>query len=59
MEDAIYKEMYLILFRAMDDAIKNLEQQNYERAKELLIAAHQQAEDVYITADTNEDPCIP
>ena len=48
-----YKELYSILFNAITDAIEQLGNENYGTAKELLIAAQQKTEDLYINA---EDP---
>ena len=45
-----YKAMYFQLFNAISDALAAQEQQNYGQAKELLIAAQQQAEERYIEA---------
>lgn len=47
-----YKKMYLLLFSAITDALEQMEQQNYGTAKDLLIAAQQQAEEIYITAES-------
>ena len=46
-----YEKMYHLLFNAITDALQQLEQQNYGSAKDLLIAAQQQAEEIYITAE--------
>ena len=46
-----YEKMYHLLFNAITDALEQLEQQNYGSAKDLLIAAQQQAEEIYITAE--------
>ena len=43
-----YKAPYLILFNAITDALKQLEGQNYGKAKELLIEAQQQAEEAFM-----------
>ena len=47
-----YKKMYLLLFSAITDALEQMEQQNYGTAKDLLIAAQQQTEEIYITAES-------
>ena len=47
-----YEKMYHLLFNAITDALEQLEQQNYGSAKDLLIAAQQQAEEIYITAES-------
>ena len=46
-----YQKMYTTLFNAISDALKKIEDQNYGNAKELLIAAQQKAEEIYITAE--------
>ena len=46
-----YKKLYHLLFNAITDALEQMEQQNYGSAKDLLITAQQEAEDIYITAE--------
>ena len=46
-----YEKMYHLLFNAITDALEQIEQQNFGSAKELLISAQQQAEEIYITAE--------
>ena len=46
-----YEKMYSTLFNAITDALEQIEQQNFGSAKDLLIAAQQQAEEIYITAE--------
>ena len=46
-----YQKMYPTLFNAITDALEKIEGQNYGDAKDLLIAAQQKAEDIYITAE--------
>ena len=46
-----YKAMYLLLFNAITDALEKIDEQNYGEARELLIAAQQKAEDIYIDSD--------
>lgn len=48
-----FKEPYLILFRAVRDAIKAIEAQNYGTAKELLVKGEQQAEEAYLCMDVS------
>ena len=48
---ADYNKMYLLLSNAITDALEKIEGQNYGDAKELLIAAQQKAEEIYITAE--------
>ena len=47
MED--YKTMYLHLFNRVSVAVNALEAMNYGQAKELLIHAQQEAEELYLT----------
>ena len=49
-DDADYKKMYLTLFNAATSAIDFLNQQKYDRAKETLILAQQDAEEVFLSA---------
>ena len=44
-----YKSMYLHLFNHVSDAIAALEQQNFGQAKEILISAQQETEELYIS----------
>ncbi len=47
-----YEKMYHLLFNAITDALEQIEKQNFGSAKDLLIAAQQQAEEIYITAES-------
>ena len=47
-----YEKMYHLLFNAITDALEQIEQQNFGSAKDILIAAQQQAEEIYITAES-------
>lgn len=47
-----YEKMYHSLFNAITDALEQIEQLNFGSAKDLLIAAQQQAEEIYITAES-------
>ena len=49
-DDADYKKMYLVLFNAATSAIDYLNQQKYDRAKEALIIAQQDTEEVFLSA---------
>ena len=49
-----YKESYLVLFRAVRDAVDAIEQQNYGMAKELLIQGEQKAEEIFLSSDDKE-----
>ena len=44
----IYQKMYSVLFNAMTDALRDMEEQNFGRAKERLIEAQQQAEEAFV-----------
>ncbi len=46
-----YAKLYHLLFNAITDALEQMESQNYGNAKDMLIAAQQKAEDIYITAE--------
>ena len=46
-----YEKMYHSLFNAITDALEQIEQLNFGSAKDLLIAAQQQAEEIYISAE--------
>ena len=46
-----YEKLYHLLFNAITDALKQMESQNYGDAEELLVAAQQKAEEIYITAE--------
>ena len=46
-----YKEPYLILWGAIDEAIKAIAEQNYGQAAELLRQGQQDAEEAYIAQD--------
>ena len=48
---ADYNKMYLLLINAISDALEQMESQNYSNAKDMLIAAQQKAEEIYITAE--------
>ncbi len=45
-----YKPLYLLLFNATTEALEKLDAQNYGDARDILIAAQQKAEDLYINA---------
>ena len=49
-DDADYKKMYLTLFNAATSAIDFLNQQKYDRAKETLIIAQQNTEELFLSA---------
>ncbi len=45
-----YQKMYTTLFNAITGALEQLKQQNIGSAREMLIAAQQQAEELYMEA---------
>ena len=47
-----YEKLYHLLFNAITDALKQMEQQNYGSAKDLLITAQQKAEEIYMSAES-------
>ena len=49
---ADYDKMYSLLFNAITDALEQIEQQNFGSAKDLLIAAQQKTEEIYLTAES-------
>ena len=44
-----YQKLYTLLFNAVTDALEDMAQQNYGAAKERLMSAQQQAEELYIS----------
>ena len=47
-----YQKMYTLLFNAITDAVKQMESQNFGTAKETLITAQQEAEELYMSAES-------
>ena len=47
-----YEKLYHLLFNAITDALEQMEQQNYGTAKETLIAAQQEAEEISMSAES-------
>ena len=43
-----FKKMYYYLFNAITDALKAMEERNYENAEQILMAAQQWSENAYI-----------
>ena len=43
-----FEKLYFRLFSAMADAVEAIEEEEYETAKEILIATQQEAEEAYI-----------
>ena len=46
-----YEKLYCLMVDAAERAIAAIEQQSYDAARRILIAAEQSAEELYITAD--------
>ena len=44
--------MYTTLFNAITDALEQMESQNFGTAKETLITAQQEAEELYMSAES-------
>ena len=47
-----YEKLYHLLFNAITDALEQMEKQNFGTAKETLIAAQQEAEEIYMSAES-------
>ena len=52
---SLYRELYYKLFVAVADAVEDIEQANYGKALQRLIAVQQEAEEYYTCADLNEE----
>ena len=50
-----YQPLYHIMVRASEKAIEQIEKQNYGMAKDILIRAEQEAEELYIEAEREEE----
>ena len=48
---ADYQRLYTLLFNAVTDAVEQMEQQNYGAARDILVAAQQNAEELYIAEE--------
>ncbi len=53
----MYKKMYQTMFRAMKEALLQMEQQNYGVAKAMLMRAQFECERLYIEEETAENAC--
>ena len=49
-----YEMMYFHLFNRVTDALREMEKQNYGNAAEILKEAQQEAEEVYVSTDSEE-----
>ena len=45
-----YQQLYILMLDASERAIEAIEKQNYGAAKEILIAAEQKCEEIYVSA---------
>ena len=48
---ADYKQMYVLLFNSITDAIKSMDESNYGLARVSLVEAQRKAEGIFIEAD--------
>ena len=46
-----YKKLYLVLWNGITDAIEHIEEKEYFTAKQRLIKAQQDAEDIFINSE--------
>ena len=46
---SVYKNIYLNLFNAFTDAIREIESKNPDKARQILVDAQRDCEDTYIT----------
>lgn len=44
-----FKNLYFGLFNALSDILQEIEEENYETAKQIIIVAQQKAEEQYIS----------
>ena len=51
----MYRKMYYRLFNAATAAIEELQRQNYGQAQEMLIAAQQDCEELYLQETEEEE----
>ena len=50
----MYQKMYYTLFNAITDALAAMEQQNYGKARALLVDAQQQSEELFMDGKEDE-----
>lgn len=46
-----YKQLYTLLFNVSTDALEQIAEQNYGKARDILITAQRDAEEIYINAE--------
>ncbi len=51
----LFKTLYFTLFAKVSDAIELLEKGEYEEAKNLLIKAQNECEDIYMDSDEDDE----
>ncbi len=47
----MYQEMYVQLFNAVTDSLEAMATQNYGQAQEILVAAQQRCEEIYMDGE--------
>ena len=52
---ADYQKMYSLMFNAATDALRAMEKWNLGHARELLVCAQQQAEEMYLSEGEEEE----
>ena len=50
-----YQKLYTLLFNACTDAIRQIDRQNFGKAREILARAQQDAEEQYLREEEHED----
>ena len=50
----MYRKMYTHLFNAVTDALEEMERQNFGAARQLLVQAQQDCEELYLDAEEPE-----
>ena len=51
----MYRKMYIRLFNAATDAIANIEEQNFGIARELLMEAQRECEEIYMEESQKDE----
>lgn len=51
-----YQKMYSVLFNAVTDAVKSIQQGQTDTAKEILIRGQRKTEELYICGDGEDGP---
>ena len=53
--DTMYRKMYIRLFNAATDAIAHIEEQNFGIARELLMEAQRECEEIYMEESQKDE----